>query len=101
MVECKYAKHLDRQKREIAKVRASENLAIPGDIPYATMEGLSNEERQKLLLHQPSTLGDANRISGITPNAIMAVYVYVKNQNKRLAAQRRQQQQQVSSTGLQ
>ncbi len=74
----KYAGYIDRQADEVEKLRASENTALPVDFDYAAVSGLSNELRQKLQDIRPQTLGQASRISGMTPAAISLLRIYLK-----------------------
>ena len=74
----KYAGYIDRQADEVEKLRASENTALPADFDYAVVSGLSNELRQKLQDTRPQTLGQASRISGMTPAAISLLRIYLK-----------------------
>ena len=74
----KYAGYIDRQADEVEKLRASENTALPADFDYAAVSGLSNELRQKLQDIRPQTLGQASRISGMTPAAISLLRIYLK-----------------------
>jgi tRNA uridine 5-carboxymethylaminomethyl modification enzyme len=77
-VTIKYAGYIDRQHDEIARHRAQEDLALPQDLDYRTVRGLSIEAQQKLNLHKPETIGRAGRISGITPAAIGLLLVHLK-----------------------
>ena len=74
----KYAGYIDRQADEIARVRNSENTALPDGFDYAVVKGLSNELRQKLETVRPATIGQASRIPGMTPAAISLLLVYLK-----------------------
>ncbi len=74
----KYAGYIDRQADEVEKLRASENTVLPADFDYAAVSGLSNELRQKLQDIRPQTLGQASRISGMTPAAISLLRIYLK-----------------------
>ena len=77
-VEAKYEGYLARQRDEIARNRAQEGLAIPGDFDFAAVRGLSAEVAQKLARVRPTTLGQAARISGVTPAAISLLLVHLK-----------------------
>ncbi len=77
-VATKYAGYIDRQQEEIARHRAQENLRLPPDLDYRTVRGFSAEVQQKLNLHRPETIGQAARISGITPAAISLLLVHLK-----------------------
>ncbi|MFT4103048.1 MAG: tRNA uridine-5-carboxymethylaminomethyl(34) synthesis enzyme MnmG [Burkholderiaceae bacterium] len=84
-IQAKYAGYIDRQQQEVARQQANEALAIPADFDYAAVRGLSAEVRQKLIRQRPETVGQASRISGVTPAAISILLVYLK---KRLLDQR-------------
>jgi tRNA uridine 5-carboxymethylaminomethyl modification enzyme len=77
-VQAKYAGYIDRQEREIAKHAKQESLRLPEDIDYATVDGLSNEARQKLITARPATLGQASRLEGMTPSAVSLILVHLK-----------------------
>jgi len=77
-VATKYAGYIDRQQEEIARHRAQEILRLPSDLDYRTVHGLSTEVQHNLNLHKPETLGQAARISGITPAAISLLLVHLK-----------------------
>ena len=63
---------------DIAAYRRDEALELPADLDYRTVGGLSNEVKQKLETHRPATLGQAARISGITPAALVGLLKYVR-----------------------
>lgn len=73
-----YAGYLERQQRDIEAFRRDEGLRIPDKLDYAAIGGLSNEVRQKLNDTRPATLGQAARIEGVTPGALMAVLAHIK-----------------------
>ena len=77
-ISVKYAGYIDRQAREVERHDHYENLKLPPDIDYMDVRGLSVEVRQKLNKHRPETLGQASRISGITPAAISLLLVHLK-----------------------
>lgn len=77
-VESLYAGYLTRQEADIRSFKREENLPIPSNLDFAAMDGLSKEVREKLMNHQPETLGAAARIPGITPAAINALMVYIQ-----------------------
>ncbi len=77
-VRAKYAGYIDRQQREIAKHAKQEQLKLPSDIDYASVDGLSNEARQKLELARPATLGQASRLEGMTPSAVSLLLIHLK-----------------------
>jgi tRNA uridine 5-carboxymethylaminomethyl modification enzyme len=74
----KYQGYIERQRSEVERYQRYEDWPIPEDIDYAMVRGLSTEVRQKLALHRPGSLGQAARISGITPAAISLLVVHVK-----------------------
>jgi len=77
-VNAKYSGYLDRQQQEIDKASQHEQTELPEKLDYADIRGLSNEVCQKLAQHRPSTIGQASRISGITPAAISLLLVHLK-----------------------
>jgi tRNA uridine 5-carboxymethylaminomethyl modification enzyme len=77
-IAAKYSGYIDRQREEIARHRAQEDLRLPADLDYRTVRGFSTEVQQKLNLHKPETVGQATRISGITPAAISLLLVHLK-----------------------
>ena len=82
-IAAKYQGYIDRQKEEIAKQKGSENIKLGVDIDYTDVHGLSLEARQKLMAQKPETIGQAGRISGITPATISLLLVYIKRKNKK------------------
>jgi tRNA uridine 5-carboxymethylaminomethyl modification enzyme len=82
-IQSKYAGYIVRQQVEISRQEHNENLDLPLDIDYTEVRGLSKEVQQKLNQHRPQTLGQASRISGITPAAASLLLVHLK---KRRAA---------------
>ena len=85
-VDARYAVYLERQEADIRAFRKDENITIPRDMSYGGISGLSNEVRQKLELHRPATLGQAARIDGITPAALMLLLAHVKKAPARKSA---------------
>jgi tRNA uridine 5-carboxymethylaminomethyl modification enzyme len=77
-VRAKYAGYIDRQHREIAKHAKQEQLRLPDDLDYASVDGLSNEARQRLELARPGTLGQASRLEGMTPSAVSLLLIHLK-----------------------
>jgi len=77
-IQAKYQGYIERQQEEITRSALQENNRLPADIDYARISGLSIEAQQKLARHQPETLGQAARISGITPATISVLMVYAK-----------------------
>lgn len=86
-IAAKYQGYIDRQKDEIAKQKGSEHIKLGAEIDYADVHGLSIEARQKLVAHRPETIGQAGRISGITPATISLLLVYLKRKHKKQSAQ--------------
>ena len=78
-IATKYAGYIDRQHDEIARHLAMESAQLPGSLDYRNVRGLSAEAQQKLNLHKPETIGQAARISGITPAAISLLLVHLKS----------------------
>ena len=74
----KYQGYIDRQAAEIARHAYHEEMTLPSDINYSKVLGLSMEVQQKLNLHKPSTLGQASRVSGVTPAAISLLLIHLK-----------------------
>ena len=80
--EAKYSGYIKRQKADIDVFKKDEKLKIKDDIDYKKIGGLSNEMVAKLSRIRPTTIGEASRISGVTPAAIMAILGYIKNEEK-------------------
>jgi len=77
-IQVKYEGYIERQREEVARRREFEGLALPADLDYRSVKGLSVEVQQKLNRHRPETIGQASRISGITPAAISLLLVHLK-----------------------
>ena len=77
-IQVKYQGYIDRQNEEIDSRRDIETLKLPEDIDYSKVKGLSAEVQQKLNQHKPETVGQASRISGVTPAAIALLMVHLK-----------------------
>jgi len=77
-IQCKYQGYIQRQEGEVKKFKNLEKINIPPGFDYQDVPGLSNEVRQKLQEIQPSSLGQASRISGMTPAALSILMVYLK-----------------------
>jgi tRNA uridine 5-carboxymethylaminomethyl modification enzyme len=77
-IQAKYQGYIDRQYEEIERQSENETLKLPVAIDYLAVRGLSTEVRQKLIQHRPETLGQAARISGITPAAVSLLLVHLK-----------------------
>jgi tRNA uridine 5-carboxymethylaminomethyl modification enzyme len=85
-IETKYAGYLDRQREEIARAQRHEATAIPAAFDYAQVSGLSMEVRQKLERVRPETLGQAQRIPGMTPAAVSLLLVHLERRRRERAA---------------
>ncbi|MGR8949515.1 MAG: tRNA uridine-5-carboxymethylaminomethyl(34) synthesis enzyme MnmG [Gammaproteobacteria bacterium] len=77
-IDARYSGYLDRQQEEIDKLKINEQTALPVDLDYSAVRGLSNEITQKLSDHRPTTIGQASRISGVTPAAVSLLLVHLK-----------------------
>ena len=77
-IAAKYAGYIDRQREEVQRAANYENLRLPADLEYMQIAALSFEVRQKLQQHRPETLGQASRISGVTPAAISLLLIHLK-----------------------
>jgi tRNA uridine 5-carboxymethylaminomethyl modification enzyme len=84
-IQAKYQGYIERQKEEVERHRATEHLRLPPDLDYREVRGLSIEVQQKLNAHRPETLGQAARISGVTPAAISLLLVHLKRREKKTA----------------
>jgi tRNA uridine 5-carboxymethylaminomethyl modification enzyme len=77
-IAAKYSGYIDRQKDEVERAAYYEGLKLPADLDYSQVSALSIEVRQKLGKHRPETLGQASRISGVTPAAISLLLIHLK-----------------------
>jgi len=77
-IQAKYQGYIDRQRTEVARQSAHESMRLPANLDYREVRGLSVEVQQKLNLHRPDTLGQAARVSGVTPAAISLLLVHMK-----------------------
>ncbi|MNT14990.1 tRNA uridine 5-carboxymethylaminomethyl modification enzyme MnmG [compost metagenome] len=77
-IGAKYSGYIDRQKDEVERAAHYEKLRLPAELDYMQVTALSFEVRQKLQTHRPETLGQASRISGVTPAAISLLMVHLK-----------------------
>lgn len=80
-IDAKYAVYLDRQERDIRAYRRDEAMLIPSSLDYSAMPGLSTELRARLGSLRPCTLGQASRVEGITPAALMLLAAHSRNAN--------------------
>lgn len=81
-IAAKYQGYIDRQFDEVARSRGQENTKLPADLDYREIHGLPIEAQQKLNAQKPETIGQASRISGITPAAISLLLVYLKRKSR-------------------
>jgi len=81
-IQAKYHGYIERQQAEIEKHKRHDNTRLDIDLDYSLVRGLSNEVAQKLNEHKPSTVGQASRISGVTPAAISLLLVYLKKEGR-------------------
>jgi tRNA uridine 5-carboxymethylaminomethyl modification enzyme len=77
-VQAKYAGYIERQQREIDRHAKQESLRLPGDIDYGSVQGLSNEAKQRLESSRPETLGHASRLEGVTPSTVSLLLIHLK-----------------------
>jgi tRNA uridine 5-carboxymethylaminomethyl modification enzyme len=77
-IQAKYEGYIERQREEVARRAEFESRALPADLDYREVRGLSAEVQQKLTRHRPETIGQAARISGVTPAAISLLLVHLK-----------------------
>ena len=77
-VRARYSGYIERQQDDIDRQRKHETLALPQDLDYGGIAGLSTEARQRLAAAKPDTLGQASRLPGITPAAVSVLLVHLK-----------------------
>ena len=94
-IQTKYKGYIERQREECIRLEQVERVTIPNDLDYAQVRGLSTEVRQKLDAQKPQTLGQAGRISGVTPAAVSLLMVHLK----RLEVSRRVESKPLVSGG--
>ena len=82
-ISAKYSGYIDRQKDEVQRASHYEQLRLPDDLDYLQVTALSFEVRHKLQTHRPETLGQASRISGVTPAAVSLLLVHLKKRGAR------------------
>lgn len=81
-LQVKFKGYIDRQKEQVARFKKLESVILPEDLDYSRLSGLSNEVVEKLTRIQPVSLGQASRISGITPAAISVLQVHLRKLKK-------------------
>ena len=82
-VEAKYAGYIDRAMKQAERMLRMERRALPPDLDYGTMRGLSREAREKLSKIRPATLGQAARISGVSPSDLSMLMIYLRSLDRR------------------
>lgn len=87
-IAAKYQGYIDRQQDEVERQRGQEHMVLPQDLDYCDVRGLSIEVQQKLNAHRPETIGQASRISGVTPAAISLLLVYLKRKSRSKSTER-------------
>jgi tRNA uridine 5-carboxymethylaminomethyl modification enzyme len=81
-IQIKYQGYVNRQTEMVERFQKIENIRLPDDMDYLQISGLSNEVREKLTRIRPRSLGQASRISGITPAAISLLSIYLKKRKR-------------------
>jgi tRNA uridine 5-carboxymethylaminomethyl modification enzyme len=84
-IDAKYEVYLGRQAADVESYRRDEGLALPDDLDYAALPGLSNEVRYKLQTHRPRTIGQAGRLDGVTPAALTLLVAHLHRQGRKSA----------------
>ena len=82
MIEAKYARYIEKQHDDIARMRKNLNVKIPKGFDFVSVSGLSNEIVEKLTMIEPQTLQAASQISGVTPAAVEILHIYIKMAQK-------------------
>ena len=81
-IDSKYQGYIARQQEEIERIQSQQSLPLPADLDYTAIQGLSNEVIQKLGDVRPATLGQASRISGVTPAAVSLLLIHLKKHSQ-------------------
>ena len=81
-IQAKYQGYIERQHLEVKRAAAQNDAVLPEDLDYASVAGLSEEARQKLAAHRPETVGQAARISGMTPASVSLLLVHLKKRKE-------------------
>jgi tRNA uridine 5-carboxymethylaminomethyl modification enzyme len=84
-IDAKYEVYLGRQAADVESYRRDEGLALPDDLDYAALPGLSNEVRHKLQTHRPRTIGQAARLDGVTPAALTLLVAHLHGHGRKSA----------------
>jgi tRNA uridine 5-carboxymethylaminomethyl modification enzyme len=82
-ISVKYAGYIEKQKREIARLKKMEEYLLPGDMDYKNIKGITAEAAEKLDEHRPGTLGQATRISGVSSGDITVLLIHLKSRKRR------------------
>ncbi len=85
-IDAKYAVYLDRQAADVAAYRRDESVALPDDLDYAGISGLSNEMKHKFAAARPRTIGQAGRMDGVTPAALTLLAAHVRRAARKSAS---------------
>jgi tRNA uridine 5-carboxymethylaminomethyl modification enzyme len=85
-IDAKYAVYLDRQAEDVAAFRRDESLALPEELDFTQISGLSNEMKQKFAAQRPRTVGQASRLDGVTPAALTLLAAHVRRSGRRRTA---------------
>jgi len=80
-IQARYSGYIERQQAEIERHRHHEDMPLPEAFDFAAVHGLSHEVRQKLAAHRPATIGQASRLSGVTPAAISLLLVHLRRRS--------------------
>ena len=87
-IQAKYEGYISRQRQEVARREAQESTTLPAELDYAEVRGLSIEARQTLSRQRPQTIGQATRISGVTPAAVSLLLVHLKRAGAKSSSKR-------------
>ncbi len=85
-IQVKYAGYIEKQSNQVDRLRKMEKKKIPDDIEYSEIHGIATEAKQKLAKIRPISIGQASRISGVTPSDISILLVYLEHYNRVIAA---------------
>jgi tRNA uridine 5-carboxymethylaminomethyl modification enzyme len=80
-IQARYSGYLERQQAEISRQHRYQEQALPADLDYNAVRGLSNEVCEKLQVVRPQTIGQASRIPGITPAAVSLLLIYLRKRS--------------------
>ena len=86
--DAKYSVYLDRQAEDVARYRRDDSAALPADLDYGRLSGLSNEIKQKFIAVRPVSLGQARRIEGVTPAALALIAAHARRAERSSARDR-------------